>query len=34
MAEPDTYDFDDDPESDPGLQPDDPDEEETGYEPV
>ena len=34
MAEPDTYDTDDDTESDPGLQPNDPDEEETGYEPV
>jgi len=34
MAEPDTYDFDDDLQSDPGLQPDDPDDEETGYEPV
>ena len=34
MAEPDTYDTDDDTESDPGLQHDDPDEEETGYEPV
>ncbi len=34
MAEPDTYDTDDDTDSDPGLQYDDPDEEETGYEPV
>jgi hypothetical protein len=34
MAEPDTYDFDDDLQSDPGLQPDDPDDEETGYEPI
>ena len=34
MAEPDTYDTDDDTESDPGIQYDDPDEEESGYEPV
>ena len=34
MAEPDTYDTDDDTESDPGLQYDDANEEETGYEPV
>ena len=34
VAEPDTYDFDDDMQSDPGLQFDDPDEEESGYEPV
>ena len=33
-AEPDTYDFDDDMDSDPGWQHDDPDEEESGYEPV
>ena len=33
-AEPDTYDFDDDMQSDPGWQLDDPDEEEGGYEPV
>ena len=34
MAEPDTYDTDDDTDSDPGIQLDDPDEEESGYEPV
>jgi len=34
IAEPDTYDFDDDMQSDPGLQFDDPDEEEEGYEPI
>jgi hypothetical protein len=34
MAEPDTYDFDDDTESDPGLQYDDPNDEQAGYEPV
>ena len=34
MAEPDTYDFDDDTESDPGIQYNDPDDEEGGYEPV
>jgi len=33
-AEPDTYDFDDDMDTDPGSQHDDPDEEEGGYEPV
>jgi len=33
-AEPDTYDFDDDMQSDPGLQFDDSDDEEGGYEPV
>ena len=33
-AEPDTYDFDDDMQSDPGLQFDDSDDEEEGYEPV
>jgi len=34
VAEPDTYDFDDDTDSDPGLQLDDTDDEEGGYEPV
>ena len=34
VAEPDTYDFDDDLESDPGWQYDDKDEEESGYEPI
>jgi len=33
-SEPDTYDTDDDMQSDPGLQSNDPDEEEKGYEPV
>ena len=33
-SEPDTYDFDDDMQSDPGWQLNDPDEEETGYEPI
>jgi len=33
-AEPDTYDFDDDMDTDPGSQLDDTDDEEGGYEPV
>lgn len=34
MAEPDTYDFDDDTESDPGIQYDDKNDEIGGYEPI